>query len=128
VNPSGVAAALDALARALSEPGAVAPAPPPPVHVTLPWNVLLWRRDLVPDETLVDAQQAAEAYGWPKSAVYRRTSKWRREHDGSVTPLPHLRVEGALRFRVGELRRWLVEHQESVVAEGPRALVVGRGR
>ena len=123
-----MAAALDALARALSEPGAVAPAPPPSVHVTLPWSALLWRRDLVPDEALLTVEQAAEALGMPKSGIYRRTSKWRREHDGSVTPLPHVRVQGALRFRVGELRRWLVERQESVVAERPRALVVGRGR
>ena len=53
MNPGTVAAALEALARALGEPGTPAPAPAPPVQVTLPWNVLLWRRDLVPDDTLL---------------------------------------------------------------------------
>jgi len=128
VNPAGVAAALDALARALSEPGPAAPAPPPAVHVTLPWSALLWRRDLVPDETLLTVEQAAEALGMPKSGIYRRTSRWRREHDESCTPLPHVRVEGQLRFRVGELRRWLAEREQTVVPGRTVPLVVGRGR
>src|SRR5437868_1785695 len=67
VNPAGVAAALNALAHALSEPGPPAPATPPPVQVMLPWNALLWRRDLVPDDTLLSVREAAEALGVPKS-------------------------------------------------------------
>ena len=98
------------------------------MHVTLPWSALLWRRDLVPDEALLTVEQAAEALGMPKSGIYRRTSRWRREHDESCTPLPHVRVEGQLRFRVGELRRWLAEREQTVVPGRTVPLVVGRGR
>jgi hypothetical protein len=132
VNPSAVAAALEALARALAEPGAQ----PDPAHdghgdhhvhlVHLPWNVLIQRPDLAPDDTLLDVAQAAEAIGVPRSGVYRRTSKWRREHDEHVTPLPHVRIEGALRFKLGELRRWLQDRERVVVAERARPVVVAR--
>jgi len=128
VNPAAVAAALNALAHALSEPGPAAPAPAPPVQVVLPWNVLVWRRDLVPDEVLLSVQEAAEALGVPKSAIYRRTSKWRREHDASCSPLPHLRIGGALRFRMGELRTWLKGREVTVVPGSPALRVVERAR
>jgi len=126
VNPSHVAAALEVLVRALGEAGTPVPAPSPPIQVVLPWNALVWRRDLAPDETLLTVEQAAEALGWPKSGIYRRTSRWRREHDASCTPLPHLRVAGALRFRLGELRTWLKEREVTVVPPGSALRVVER--
>lgn len=127
-----LAAALEALARAVREAGeASAPtvrATEPSGPVSLPWSVLLWREDLVPPETLLTLAQLIEATGWTKAAIYRRTSRWHREH-GTCAPLPHVRLAGSLRFRAGELRRWFSEHTETVVAgRGPVVVSERRGR
>lgn len=121
-------AALEALARAL---GDEAPAPqspaPAPALVSLPWNALVWRADLVPDATLLTIEQAAEATGWTRAAIYKRTSRWHREHD-TCAPLPHLRVAGSLRIRVGELRQWLRGHEQVIVPGPTEPLVVTQRR
>ncbi len=126
----GIAEALEALARVMRQddaaPAAVpVPVVPVPITVTLPWNVLLWRMDLVPDETLLTVEQLAEATGWSKAAIYKRTSRWHREHSALV-PLPHVRVGGSLRFRAGEVRQWLIEQTGTVVPGRTTPLVVGR--
>ncbi len=104
---NAIASALEQLAVALREDEPDGrPLTPPPATVTLPWSVLLYRVDLVPDDVQLSVQQAAEALGMTKAAVYRRTSRWHREN-GTAKPLPHARVSGQLRFRAGELRAWL---------------------
>ncbi len=89
--------------------------------VALPWNVLLARADLVPDDCLLDVEQTAEALGFSKAAIYARTSRWRREHTATV-PLPHLRVAGGLRFAVGALRRWVAANSVSRLPRQPDAV------
>ncbi len=121
-----LAAALEALAGAVREPEHREGVPTPvSAPVILPWNALLWREDLVPPETLLTVEQIAEATGWSKAAIYKRTSRWHREHSALV-PLPHVRVGGSLRFRAGEVRQWLIEQTGTVVPGRTTPLVVGR--
>lgn len=126
-----VAVALEALARAIREGGAErreAAQPRGTTPVTLPWSVLLWRTDLVPADTLLTIEQLAEASGWSRAAIYRRTSAWHRTH-GTCASLPHVRVAGVLRFRAGELRQWFADHAEVIVAaRAPVTIARGRQR
>lgn len=123
---AAVAAALEALGVALRGLDGAAPAPPAsPVQVTLPWSVLLARPDLVPDDALLTVSEAAAALGISRAGIYKRTSRWHREH-GTAAPLPHVRVEGALRFRAGELRQWQREREHVVVAGRVGPLLVER--
>lgn len=125
---AAVAAALNALGVALQQMNGGAPAPAtPPVQVTLPWSVLLARSDLAPDTTLLSVGEAAEALGLSRAAIYKRTSRWHREH-GTTAPLPHLRIEGALRFEMGTLRRYVYERRETVLLDRAAPLAVERHR
>jgi predicted DNA-binding transcriptional regulator AlpA len=79
------------------------PAPPSVQAQPLPWAALLW---VVPPETRIGVRELAEATGRPKSWVYRHTSG-----RGDCPRLPHRKLDGELVFVVGEVRRWLLEHE-----------------
>jgi predicted DNA-binding transcriptional regulator AlpA len=65
-------------------------------------------------ETRIGVAELLEATGRPKSWLYRHTSaksKCRR--------IPHRKLDGELVFVVGEVRQWLIEHEETVVEAPP---------
>lgn len=81
----------------LADMGA-APAPP------LTWRERLW---IVPAETRIGAAEVCEAFGRPKSWLYRHTS---------AATIPHRKLDGELVFLVGEVRTWIRDHEEVVKA------------
>jgi hypothetical protein len=100
----------------------VAPDPSEPTQdAPLPsWRVLLWTVD---PETRIGKDELLEAVGRPVSWLYRRTAP------KSVERIPHRRLDGQLVFVVGEVRRWLRDHEDIVVAgplDRPRLHVGGR--
>ena len=100
LTASDVLQALDAVNQGCesSRPEIVSPD-----AVQLPWSALLW---LVPDQTRIGVRELCEATGRPKSWVYRHTS-----NRGDCPRLPFYRCDGVLTFRVGEIRRWLENHE-----------------
>ena len=70
---------------------------------TWPWAALLWS---VPGETRLNVGQLSEAVGRPRSWIYQHTGR-----EGTCARLPHFKMDGVLGFEVGEVRRWLVEHE-----------------
>jgi hypothetical protein len=88
------------------------PASPPPAAS---WRERLWT---VPAETRLGAREVAEALGRPKSWVHRRTAP--KAAECGAPRLPHRKIDGALIFLAGEIRTWVAEHEEVVVA-APRS-------
>ena len=80
---------------------------PPDFHWT--WREKLW---IVPAETRIGTTELAEAMGRPKSWVYAHTQA------EAENPLPHRKLDGVLVFTVGEVRAWMKESEEVLVA-GP---------
>ena len=78
--------------------------------VVLPWTALLW---LIPAETRLSVDEAAQALGHGRSWLYKRTSAKALKESGA-TPLPHRILEGSLVFTAGELRTWIRNTEESV--------------
>lgn len=79
------------------------------VDSTPSWRERLW---VVPAETRIGVAEVCEAFGRPKSWLYKHTS-------AKPNPtIPHRKFDGELRFVVGELRAWARE-REDVVQAGP---------
>lgn len=74
-----------------------------PDRPTWPWSALLWA---VPEETRIGVDQLSEAVGRPRSWIYKHSGR-----EGTCARLPHCKMDGVLVFQVGEVRRWLVEHE-----------------
>lgn len=84
------------------------------------WRERLWT---VPPETRLGVPELAEAIGRPKSWVYRHCSR-----RSGLPLLPHRKLDGETLFVVGEIRRWVAEHEEIAQrAPGP-ALSMARRR
>jgi hypothetical protein len=112
---------VDALAEWLA-PLAAAPTPEP---LALPepasWREKLWT---VPSDTRLGRNELCEALGRPASWVYRHTSP-----KGGLPMLPHRKLDGELVFVVGEVRAWVIDHEEVLRAgrvEGPGRAESGR--
>ena len=115
--PTGTTVSTEALAEMLDaldmEPE------PEPVRDTaspLPWSLLLWSAD---PETRMGRAELLEAVGRSASWLYRHTGPKAKHR------IPHRKVDGELVFLVGEVRRWLREREEIVLAgpmDGPRSL------
>ncbi len=73
------------------------------------WREKLW---IAPAETRIGTGELAEAFSRPKSWVYAHTQAEARD------PLPHRKLDGVLVFAVGEVRAWVRESEEVLVA-GP---------
>lgn len=73
------------------------------------WQERLW---VCPAETRLGTEELAEALGVAKGWIYARTAK------AAEDPLPHRRLDGSLHFVVGEVRAWLKQREEILVA-GP---------
>lgn len=74
------------------------------------WREKLWK---VPPETRLGVAEVAEAFGWSRSSVYKRTSA-----KSGVERLPHRKLDGQLVFLAGQLRSWISD-RETVVIEPP---------
>ena len=75
----------------------------------LPWTLLLWTAD---SETRIGRAELLEAVGRSASWLYRHTGPKAKHR------IPHRTLDSELIFLVGEVRRWLRDHEEIVVA-GP---------
>ena len=73
------------------------------------WREKLW---IAPAETRIGTTELAEAMARPKSWVYAHTQA------EAENPLPHRKLDGVLVFTVGEVRAWVKESEEVLVA-GP---------
>ena len=73
------------------------------------WREKLW---IIPAETRIGTSELAEAFGRPASWVYSHTE------GKAENPIPHRKLDGTLMFTVGEVRTWLRESEEVLVA-GP---------
>ena len=73
----------------------------------LTWREKLWT---APAESRIGRDELLEAVGRPTSWLYRHTSS-----KGDCAPIPHRKMDGELVFLVGEVRKWLVDHEEVIV-------------
>ena len=73
------------------------------------WREKLW---IAPAETRIGTVELAEAFSRPKSWVYAHTQAEAKD------PLPRRKLDGVLVFAVGEVRAWVRESEEVLVA-GP---------
>lgn len=80
-----------------------------PPKFTLTWHEKLW---IAPAEARIGTTELAEAFGRPKSWVYAHTQA------EAENPIPHRKLDGALVFTIGEVRAWVRDSEEVLVA-GP---------
>lgn len=71
------------------------------------WRERIWT---CPAETRLHTEELSEGLGKPKQWIYRRTQSDADE------PLPHRKLDGSLVFRAGEIRAWIRDHEEVMVA------------
>ena len=71
------------------------------------WREKLWT---APAESRIGRDELLEAVGRPASWLYRHTSQ-----EGDCARIPHRKMDGELVFVVGEVRKWLVDHEEVIV-------------
>ena len=81
--------------------------PPPVVATQETWRERLW---LVPAETRLGVREVAEALGRSTSWLYKRTQLKAED------PIPHGRLDGELVFKVGEVRAWIRQREDILVA------------
>lgn len=88
-----------------------------PVEATEPtWRERLWT---APAETRIGRQELLEAVG--------RSEHWLYRHSGAkakCSRIPCRKLDGELVFVVGEVRQWLMEHEETVVPGRSEPLVM----
>lgn len=80
------------------------------------WRERLWT---APAETRIGRQELLEALGRSKNWLYRHTG-----NKATCTRIPCRKLDGELVFVVGEVRRWLVDHEEIVEPGRSESLVV----
>lgn len=108
--PKGTTVSTEALTEMLDAFDAEPAAGPDRItSPALPWTVLLWSAD---PETRIGRAELLEAVGRPASWLYRHTGP-KAKHQ-----MPHRKLDGELVFVVGEIRRWLRDREEIVMA-GP---------
>jgi len=73
-----------------------------PTSVSERWPERVWT---VPSQTQLNADECAEAIGRTKAALYQLTRTKR---------IPHGKRDGALVFKAGEVRAWLIDETETV--------------
>lgn len=86
------------------------PDAPTDVGADVSWRERLW---VVPSDVRLGVNEAAEAFGRPRSWVYKHTSE--KATSGANDRLPFRKFDGELVFTAGELRQWLTDHEEVVV-------------
>lgn len=106
--PPGTMVPADRLAELLGtvEGTEAAPVPSEPGHdEPATWRVLLWTVDA---ECRIGRDELLEAVGRAPSWLYRHTGP------SADDRIPHRKLEGQLVFVVGEVRRWLRDHEELI--------------
>lgn len=95
--------------------------PEPDVIVRTPdsWRERLW---MVPAETRLYTADVAEAVDRSSNWVHQRTSD-SEDHDR----IPHRKRNGQLVFKAGEVREWLKEQEEVIVAGSSTPSATERG-
>jgi hypothetical protein len=91
------------------------------------WQERFWT---VPPDTRIGVSDLSEALDRPVSWVYRRTSsvtsraRERAEKRRTRIPerIPHRKLDGALTFVVGEIRAWIADREEIIIAAPQRAV------
>jgi len=68
------------------------------------WAERLWT---CPPETRLGVRELAEAFGRPRSWVYRHVSP-----KGDLAPIPHRRLDGLVVFTAEDVRNWLIANEE----------------
>lgn len=76
------------------------------------WRERLW---VVPADTRLGVTEAVEAFGRPRSWLYRHTSE-RATSASAADRIPHRKFDGELVFVAGELRTYIAQHEETIVA------------
>lgn len=80
------------------------------------WRERLWT---VPPETRIGRAELLEALGRSQDWLYRHTGG-----KAKCTRIPCRKLDGELVFVVGEVRQWLLEHEETVVVGRTEPLVM----
>ena len=96
---------------------------PPELEIqtqSMPWRILLWTVD---SETRIGRDELLEAVGRPASWLYRHTGA-KKGACSMGDRIPHRKLDGELVFIVGEVRQWLRDREEIVMA-GPMANSAG---
>ena len=88
-----------------------APDPSPVVASAPSWRETLWT---APSEARIGRSELLEAVGRTESWLYRHTSP-----KSECARIPHRKLDGELVFVVGEVRQWLIDHEEIVVPGRP---------
>ena len=90
-----------------------------------PIDAATWREKLwtAPDEARIGRSELLEAIGRTESWLYRHTSP-----KCECARIPHRKLDGELVFVVGEVRQWLVDHEEIVVPGRPLGECATRSR
>ncbi len=79
-----------------------------PLGATEPtWRERLWT---APAETRIGRQELLDAVGRSENWLYRHTGT-----KAKCSRIPCRKLDGELVFVVGEVRKWLLEHEETVV-------------
>ncbi len=88
-----------------------------PVEAREPtWRERLWT---APAETRIGRQELLEAVGRSVDWLYRHTGV-----KAKCSKIPCRKLDGELVFVVGEVRQWMVEHEETVVPGRSEPLAV----
>ena len=80
------------------------------------WRERLW---MCPPETRIGRKELLEALGRSENWLYRHTGT-----KAKCSRIPCRKLDGELVFVVGEVRQWLIEHEEIVVPGRTEQLVV----
>ena len=109
--PAGTHLDAHAVADVLNS-AVVSEATEPPHQASAPSDSWTWRERLwtVPAETRLGVSEVAEALGRARSFVYARTGAQAED------PIPHRKLDGTLLFTAGELRAWIRDREDVLVA------------
>jgi hypothetical protein len=116
---SAVTVPREALLAAIDTMTAVT-ATPATESLPTPWQVRLWSS---PADARMTVADVADALSRPKSWVYRHTSP-----ASGLPRLPHRKLDGELTFLVGEVRQWIEDHEDVVVAAARAIPILQRAR
>ena len=89
---------------------------PDPEPVNTPewtWRERFWT---CPPETRIGTNELCEAVNRPRSWLYR--------HTGDGGSIPRRKFDGELVFIVGEVQKWLIDHEEVIVKGSTTPFVV----
>jgi hypothetical protein len=84
------------------------------------WQERLWT---APADARLSVTDVAEAFGRPKSWVYRHTSP-----ASGLVLIPYRKLDGELVFLAGEIRQWVKDREEIMVKPSTPVVPISRPR